>query len=193
MDPTADGMSTEALRRDIAMQRDDIGRDLTAIGDRVSPGRVAERSRERTRRRVGHWKERVMGRADDVKTTIGSSSDHGGRVRDTAGTAGDAVVDTVEGNPVVAGLVAFGIGFIAGSALPSSSRERRLARSVEPQLQTIAEGVGGTAREAVDHLRPTVEDQVSAMTDEAKAAASSTAATARNEAEAAKQDVQQSR
>lgn len=194
MDTTAGEVSTEALRRDIAEQRDDIGRDLTAIGDRVSPGRVADRSKERARRRMGEWKDRVMGSAEDVKTTIGSSSGPSSpsastRIRETAGSAGDSVVDTVEGRPVVAGLVAFGIGFIAGSVLPASRPERDLARKVEPQLESLAEGVGGTAREAAENLRPVVEDEVSAMTDEAKAAASSAAAAARDEAEAAKQDV----
>ena len=191
MDTTTGELSTQALRRDIAEQRDDIGRDLTAIGDRVSPGRVADRSKERARRRMSEWKDRVMGSADDVKTTIGSSSSSSSsRVRDTAESAGGTVVDTVEGRPVVAGLVAFGIGFLAGSVLPATRPERDLARKVEPQLESLAEDVGGTAREAVDNLRPVVEDEVSAMTDEAKAAASSTAAAARDEADAAKQDVQ---
>lgn len=195
MDTTAGELSsTEALRRDIAEQREDIGRDLTAIGDRVSPGRVADRSKERARRRVGEWKDRVMGSSEDVRTTVGSpasgSAPSGSRVRDTAESAGGTVVDTVEGRPIVAGLVAFGVGFIAGSILPSSRPERDLARKVEPQLESLAEGVGGTAREAAENLRPVVEDEVSVMTDEAKAAASSTAAAARDEAEAAKQDVQ---
>ncbi len=190
MDTATGEVSTEVLRRDIAEQRDDIGRDLTAIGDRVSPGRMAERSRERARRRVGDWKDRFMGSADHVKTTIGSSgSSTTSSVRDTAHSAGDTVVDTVEGSPVAVGLVAFGIGFIAGSALPASRREREIARKVEPQLESLAEGVGGTAREAAEHLRPVVEDEVGAMTDEAKSAASSTAATARDEADAAAGEV----
>ncbi len=171
MDTTADEVSTAALRRDIADQRDEIGRDLTAIGDRVSPGRVAERSRERARRRVGDWKDRVMGSTEQARTTIGSSSSSSSStVRDTARSAGDTVVDTVEGRPVVVGLVAFGIGFVAGSALPATRRERDIAQAVEPQLETLAEGVGGTAREAAEHLRPVVEDEVSALSDEAKRA-----------------------
>ena len=38
------GQTTEELRSTrIAEQRDDLGRDLEAIGDRVSPGRMAQR------------------------------------------------------------------------------------------------------------------------------------------------------
>ena len=43
-------------------------------------------------------------------------------------------------------MVAFGIGFIAGSIIPRATSE--LARSVEPQVQQLAQGAADTARPA---------------------------------------------
>lgn len=190
MDTATDQMSTEELRRDIAAQREDIGRDLEAIGDRVSPGRMVGRSRERTRRRMSSWRDRVMGTVEGARQRVGDSmpsmpsSGHGPESSPT-----EAVGERVEGSPLVAGMVAFGIGFIAGSIIPPSNRERELARSVEPQVQQLAQGAADTAREAGEHLAPKVQEEARAVKEEATGAASEVAGHARTEMSSAKDDI----
>ena len=41
------GQGPEELRHDIERRRDDLGETIDAIGDRVSPGRIIERRRNR--------------------------------------------------------------------------------------------------------------------------------------------------
>lgn len=187
MDTATDQMSTEELRRDIAAQRQDIGRDLEAIGDRLSPGRMVDRSRERTRRRVTTWRERVMGKVQDTRDRMGDAMPSVGGASDTSPT--EMVEERVEGSPLVAGMVAFGLGFIAGSILPPSSRERELARSVEPQVQQLARGAAETAKEAGEHLAPVVQEEAQAVKEEAGEAASQVAGQARSEMTSAKDEV----
>ena len=79
MDTATGELSTDELRRDIAARREDLGRDLDAIGDRLSPGRMVDRTRGRARMRVVAVRDRVMGQArttrgavDDAKRQLGS-------------------------------------------------------------------------------------------------------------------------
>ena len=180
-DMTSTDMTTTELRRDIAAQRQDIGRDLEAIGDRLSPGRVADRSRERVRRRASSWKERVMGTMGDAVPSASSMTP------DTPPS--EVVTEKVEGSPLVAGMVAFGIGFIAGSVLPASRREQQLARDLEPQVGQLAREVADTARSAGEDLAPVVQEEAAKVKDEATKAASSVAGTAKSEMSTARDEV----
>jgi ElaB/YqjD/DUF883 family membrane-anchored ribosome-binding protein len=105
-----------------------------------------------------------------------------GRVRDTVmgsaegarGRLGDAerrVEDRVEGNPLGAGAVAFGIGFLIGSVLPGSRPEERLVGQVEPVLTDVASTAAEEARTAAEELAPAAREEAAALRDEAAGAA----------------------
>ena len=61
------GATAEELRADLGRQRQELSRDLEAIGDRVSPGRMMERRRASVRRRITVARETVMGTSDHAK------------------------------------------------------------------------------------------------------------------------------
>src|SRR5207249_5657081 len=89
---------------------------LEAIGDRVSPGRVIERRRNRIVLWGRRARERVMGSREQMADRF---SDAAGRLSDTAGTVGSApsnlaqgVRDETRGAPLVAGSIAFGVGML---------------------------------------------------------------------------------
>ena len=197
MDTGTGELSTDELRRDIAARREDLGRDLDAIGDRLSPGRMVERTRGRARMRVVAVRERVMGPAratrsamDDVKRHIGD----GGRgavstVREAPGDALHAVEDRVEGSPLAAGLVAFGIGFLAGSLMPATRSESDLAARMEPQLENATRAVAEGAKEAAGEVAQVAKDEASQVKDEASDAAGSVKETAQQHAQDAKDEV----
>lgn len=194
MDTTADAVRTEELRREIAARRDDIGRDLEVIGDRVSPGRMADRTKERTRRRVNGLRERVMGPVDSARTTFG---DAGSSLSSAASTAGDrdpagAVAERVEGSPIAMGLVAFGIGFVAGSVLPASRSERQAARRLEPAVAQAAHTAADAARDVGEHLAPAVQDEVDAVKEEAQQAVGNVTEKSKEEAGALRDEVRPS-
>lgn len=194
MDTTTDDVRTAELRAEIVARRDDIGRDLEVIGDRVSPGRVADRTRERGRRRLVVLRERVMGPVEQAKSSFGE-------VRHTAGDAASsatdhdpaaAVTEKVEGSPLMMGMIAFGIGFVAGSIAPASRPEQQLARKIEPQVTQLAQDAVEAAKDAGEHVAPAVKEEASAVKDEAQQAVGNVADKGKQEAAAAREEVRHS-
>lgn len=194
MDTTTDAVRSDELRREIAARRDDIGRDLEVIGDRVSPGRMADRTKERTRRRVNTLRDRVMGPVDSARTSFGEA---GSSVSGAASSAADhdpaaAVTERVEGSPIAMGLVAFGIGFVAGSILPASRTERQAAQQLEPAVTQIAQGAADVARDAGEHLAPAAQEEAMAVKDDAQEALGTVADKGKEEASGLREDARPS-
>jgi len=169
------GQTTEDLRAQIADQRDTLGRDLEAIGDRVSPSRMAQRRKAAVRERWQSTKSRVMGSADTATN----------KLSDTASGMGDAVtsvpqraVDVAEGNPLAVGLVAFGAGLVVATLLPETESEKKLAAKVQPTIEQAASQVGGSAQGAIEQMKPAVQEAV----DEVKSSARDSAQQVKDQA-----------
>jgi hypothetical protein len=73
-------------------------------------------------------KDRVMGRASDAGAGLNSAQSS---VSDAVGSAPDHVRSGTAGNPLAAGLIAFGVGWLAGSLVPSSTAEQDAATKVK--------------------------------------------------------------
>ncbi|UDY37501.1 DUF3618 domain-containing protein [Dermatobacter hominis] len=197
MDTGTGELSTDELRRDIAARREDLGRDLDAIGDRLSPGRMVERTRGRARMRVVAVRDRVMGPARSTRSAMYDAKRHigdggggtGTSVRDAPGDALHAVEGRVEGSPLAAGLVAFGIGFLAGSLMPATRSESDLAARMEPQLEDATRAVAQGAKEAAGEVAQVAKDEAAQVKDEATDAAGSVKETAQQHAAEAKDEV----
>ena len=172
---TEEQVTAEDLRRQLDEQRAEIGDDLVAIGDRVSPKRNVERRTAAVKGKFSSARDAVMGAKDSV---TGSVSDTASSVGDAASGAADQVrrgpemaKQQAQGNPLAAGLVAFGGGVILASVLPSSRREQQLVTDkVQPQLEQAASHVGEVAQDAVEEIKPAAQDAVTELKDEAQQA-----------------------
>jgi gas vesicle protein len=159
------GQTTEDLRSQIAGQRESLGRDLDAIGDRVSPSRIAQRRKAAVRERWDSTKERVMGTAAD--TTDKASSMASG-IGDTVGSLPRGAANVAEGNPLAVGLVAFGAGLVLATLLPETRGEQQLAEKVQPMVENAASEVGAAAQDAVEQLKPKAQDAIEQVKDSAQ-------------------------
>jgi|1185.fasta_scaffold191596_1 hypothetical protein len=149
------GQTTGQLKTELEHRRSDVSADLEALGDRVSPGRMADRRRAQMRQSMTRVKDRVMGPAAESAQTV---REQASEIAGTVSDAPDVARRQVSGNPVAAGVIAFAAGVLVASMLPESEPEQRLAERVEPKL---AEAVGETreaAMEAAQHLKPAAED-----------------------------------
>lgn len=179
------GKTAAELRQEIEEQREEIGRDVDAIGDRVSPARIVDRRTEAVKSKFRSAKDAVMGSNDPYGQADSSRSGAmGGRVADTkeqatglAHTAADRVAGVPDrvrsgtrGNPLAAGLIAFGAGLLAATLIPTSEQEEEIARQLQPQLERASGKVGEAGREIVENLRPDVQDAVQEVKDEAAGA-----------------------
>jgi hypothetical protein len=160
------GKTAEDLRSDLEQQRESIGRDLVAIGDRVSPGRMVDRRRLAVRQSFARAREAVMGARD---TATGTTQHAASVVGDAVTSAPQAIQSQTQGNPLAAGLVAFGMGALAGTLLPTTRREEEAVAQVQPALETAAGELAGSAQsvaasakehaaEGAEQLKSTVKD-----------------------------------
>jgi uncharacterized protein DUF3618 len=179
------GQSTTDLTNDIERTRADLGETLDAIGDRVSPGRMVQRRKNRMANGVRAMRERVMGTVEDVGFTV-SETGHTAGAR--AGEMADEAMGTVKsmpdtirresaGNPLMAGAIAFGFGFILASAFPASRTERRAASQLmekaEPLKQELTEAASHMAQDMREPAREAVERVKDAATEGAQHVAGS--------------------
>jgi ElaB/YqjD/DUF883 family membrane-anchored ribosome-binding protein len=185
------GQSAEELRRDIEYTRQDLGETLDAIGDRVSPGRMVERRKNRVVNGLTSVRDRVMGTASDAGHTVGDTA---GSAVDTIKGAPDTVVQQTQGNPLVAGGIAFGVGVLLASVFPATAKEQQVADQLMDKAQPLADDLKQTgqqiaehmkepAREAVESVKQAATEGQQAVTDTAKGAAQSTGQAAREGAE----------
>ena len=194
------GQGPEELRADIAARRAEMTETIDAIEDRVSPQRIVTRRQEAMKSQVRSWKERVMGSPDDDDVDYGGAryagqpggtygtygtyaEGEGGpsvgeRLSGTAGHAGERVREAPEamrrqaqGNPLAAGLIAFGAGLVMASLLPESSTERQAAARVQPALGQVASEAKGIGQEVAQATAETAKDEAQGLKETAAEAA----------------------
>lgn len=167
--------SPDEIRADIERTRRDLGLDVDALADKVSPSKVVDRQLGKVRGAFGSVRERVMGTADDAGSSL---ADAGARL----GDAKNRAVAKAEGNPLAVGLIAFGAGLLIASLIPASSKEKDLAESVKEQAQPLVDEVTDAARQVGENLKEpaqaafasvkeTAQESAAAVSDEAQHAA----------------------
>ena len=180
------------IRAGIEATRRELGSNVDALADKVTPSKIAQRQTRRMRAALGSVKDRVMGAAEDAKDSASSAGD-------TVADAGRTVVAKAQGNPLAVGLIAFGVGWLAASLIPASEREKQLASSVKDAAQPLVQTVTDAAKEVADDLRQPAQDAVNAVKDSAadavqsvKGEASSAVDDVKDQAGEAKHAVQES-
>ena len=199
----------DVIRRQIEDTRRELSYDVDALNEKVNPARVVDRRVTAAKGRFTSVKEKVMGSAHDTTSSAqgmasdaagsvqGAASSAAGTVQDAASSAvgavqqaPDAVVRQTQGNPLAAGLIAFGVGWLVSSLLPASEKERQLAQQAESAVRehkdTLLEPAKQAAQEIGDQLKPAAQDAVESV----KSTAQDAATTVKDEGQSAVQDVQ---
>ena len=198
----------DQIRGNIEVTQQNLSADVDALTEKLSPPKIVERRVQRTREAMTNVKDKIMGSTSDAYQTAGSATsgvgDHVGArasaARDTvAGTASSAV-DTVrsapdtarrstQGNPLAAGLIAFGAGWLLSALLPASEPEQRVASQVKDfaaeQGRPVAEQLGQAGQQAAQELKESAQQRAEAVRETAADAAS----TVTGEAQSAASDV----
>ncbi|KZX21443.1 DUF3618 domain-containing protein [Rathayibacter tanaceti] len=174
----------EEIRADIERTRSELGGDVDALAEKVSPSAIAQRQTDKVKSAVGSVRDRVMGSAHDASDSLSSG----------AGSA----KSTAEGNPFAVGLIAFGAGLLVASLIPATSGEKEAASRVKEQVQPVVDTVTDAAKEAAGELREPAQQAFAAVKDSAtdaaqnvKEAGSSAAGEVQDSAREAKHAVQE--
>ena len=184
----------EVIRRNIDSTRADLSRNVDALTEKVSPGRVVGRNVDKAKSKLTSVKESVMGSHDPYDNGVvgsagGKASSMASSVGDTAAAAPSMARSKTQGNPLAAGLVAFGIGWLASSLVPASQKEQQAAGAVKDAASEHSDALTAPLKEsaaaAKDNLAGPVHEAVSSVKDSAAGAAG----TVKDEVTAAKDDV----
>lgn len=160
-------MSTDPdqIREDIERTRAELSSDVDALTDKVSPTQVAQRQADKVRDAVSDVKDRVMGGADAAGAKAAG-------VSDAASELPHAAKEKTRGNPLAAGLIAFGAGWLISSLLPSTRQEQQLAQSAKEQAAPLVQEAKDAAQGLADQLREPAQEAAAAVKDRATEAGS---------------------
>ena len=156
--------SPDQIRAEIEKTRRELGGDVDALADKVSPSKIVDRQTDKVKQAFGSVRDKVMGAADDTGSAI---SDAGSSVAEHVGDAKDKVVAKAEGNPLAVGLIAFGVGLLAASLVPASAKEKKVAAEVKDQAQPLIDEVTDVAKEIGTNLKEPAQDAAAAVKDAA--------------------------
>lgn len=170
------GQDTEELKRKIENTRADMSNTIEAIGDRVSPSRVAERSKNKVIVGAQSIREKVMGVAGDAQDKLSGTAEHAG---DAMHHAPVAVAERTQGAPMVTGAVAFGLGFLVAAAFPASAKEKQLSSKVMDTLEPVQDKLVESAHEVAANLKAPAMEAAQTLKDVAKDGAETVAEVAK--------------
>ena len=183
------GQSTEELKRDIEDTRADMSGTLDAIEDRVSPSRMIQRRKNRVAESVHAVRARVMGTASGMEHGVAAAADE---VSDTIKDAPHLVARRTEGAPVVAGAIAFGLGFLVAVAFPATDAEREASTKVADKLEPAKQELMDSAKQVAGNLKEPAKQAAQEVKDAASESASAVSSTARAGVEDTRQEASES-
>lgn len=160
--------SPDQIRLEIERTRSELSDNVNALGDKVSPGSIARRQRDKVRDAASGVKNAVMGSAADAKQMSGDTASS---LKDSVTDAPNAVARRAQGSPIAAGLIAFGAGLLVSSLLPASRVEQQAAETVKQQTEPLVAELTDAAKDAADNLKEPAQQAVASVKDSAVDAA----------------------
>lgn len=192
---------TQELRDDIERIREDLDTTLDALGERVSPRRIARRRKDAARARVTRVRTAVMGSASG---TASSAADQGRRAKEGAKEAAGHAVEKAreapemieqqtQGNPLAAGLVAFGAGMLLATLFPPTEAEQRAASALQERAEPLKDRAVEAGREVKDHLQESARESAQQVKETATEAAEEVKGQAQTSAQGVKEQARSSK
>ena len=154
----------DEIRREIENTRGRLSSDVNALTETVSPSNVARRQADKVAGVATSVKDRVMGTADDLRS---SGSDAASTVAHAPGAAADKARSKTQGNPLAAGLIALGAGWLVGSMLPASEKEKQAASTLKENAQPLVEEAKSVAQDTAQELKEPAQQAAQSIKDTA--------------------------
>lgn len=193
----------EVLRAEIARTRAELSDNVDTLTETANPKNIADRQVTKVKSAAQGVREHLMGAPDDpydsgtlgekadaVKDKVGDAQDRAAgtinRVGDRVGDAPQQVRRKARGNPLAAGLIAFGIGYLISGAIPTSAKEQDAASRLQEKAAPLKDKISEAANEVGERLREPAQQAATAVKD----AATDAAANVKDQGATAKDDLQ---
>jgi len=192
----------DEIRADIERTRSELSSDVDQLVEEVNPKNVARRQVDKVTGKAASVRDKVMGGASDTAGSIGGTAsslgDRASSLGDRAAGAPSAAKRQAQGNPLAAGVIAFGAGMLVASLLPATDKEAELARTAKDKAEPLKDEVSSVAKEAAQNLKEPAQQAAQSVKETARDGAqtvkqegTSAAQDVRSDAQGAAQDVRQ--
>jgi uncharacterized protein YjbJ (UPF0337 family) len=188
----------EALRAEIARTRAELSDNVDALTETANPKNIANRQVDKVKGAARNVREHLMGapddpydsgvlgeKADTVKGSVGAAQDRASGALDTVSDAPRQVRRKARGNPLAAGLIAFGIGYLISSAIPSTEKEQQAAGRLQDKAAPLTDKVREAAGEVADRLKEPAQEAAASV----KSAATDAVTNVKDQGTSAQEDV----
>jgi uncharacterized protein YjbJ (UPF0337 family) len=165
--------------RDRVMGSPDDDYDTGAVG---TVGDKASAARDTVTDKAYAARDAVADKAYAAKDTV---SEKAYEARDAVREAPTAVKRKTQGNPLAAGVIAFGLGMLVSSLIPSSEKERQAVSTLQENLEPVKEKATEVARDMGESLRPAAQEAAESV----KSTAQEGVESVKQEGQSATQDV----
>ncbi len=163
----------DLIRSEIEVTRSRISSDVNALADEANPKNIARRQVDKVKEGAQSLKEKVFGSDDDDTYGYGHD-DRASRLEDAKQAARDVGTTArrkAQGNPLAAGLIAFGAGALIGSLVPASEQEKKMAVELKDRAQPLVDEVSAAAKDAIENVRPAAQEAAESVKQQAAVAA----------------------
>lgn len=205
----------DRIRTDIEDTRSDLARRVDLLADKTVPTRVAQRRWSAVKEKVmgspaprhaaypaGGDGSSVDSVRDGARSALGTAQDKASKVGDKVGEVSGTVADSVrdaptalarqtKGNPIAAGVIAFGVGLLAASLIPTTEVEKRAGAQLKDNADGLVDQVREPLRESAQQLKSDLTDTVKDASDQVKSTAKDAAQTTADEAKSSARDAKE--
>lgn len=158
----------DQIRAEIERTRRALSSDVNSLAYEANPTTMAKRKVSRVASSAAGLRDRVMGSAHDASD---ASQDALSSAADTASSAPTALKSRTRGNPLAAGLIAFGTGLLVSALIPASDKEQEVAQNIKDQAQPLLSEATDTAKDVAQNLSQPAQDAAQSLKDTAVDAA----------------------
>ena len=171
------------LRAEIARTRAELSDNVDTLTETANPRTIADRQVTKVKSAARGVREHLMGAPDDpydagtlgeqgtvkdrASSALGSVQDGASDALDTVNDAPRQVQRKTRGNPLAAGLIAFGIGYLISGAVPASRKEQEAASRLQDMAAPLTDKIREAASDVTDRLREPAQEAVASIKDTA--------------------------
>jgi gas vesicle protein len=162
--------------KDRVMGSDDDDYSSSTVGDKAYAAKDAVADRAYAA------KDAVTDKAYAARDTVSEkASDAADAVREAPTT----LKRKTQGNPLAAGVIAFGLGMLVSSLIPSSEKERQAVSQLQDNLEPVKQKATEVAQDVGENLRPAAQEAAQSV----KSTAQEGVENVKQEGQSATQDV----
>ena len=110
-------------------------------------------------------------------------------IADGAKHAPQAVRQQTQGNPLAAGVIAFGAGWLISSLLPASEKEKQATMEAKDKVSEHSDALTAPLKESAQNAKENLQPHAQQAADSVKSTATDAAGNVKGEAQHAKQDL----